>query len=153
MAVQRPHLQGFMGAGEAKASLQQTSSKWVDNQLNRLISSRVGLTGLLLVFQLLSWQTQGQSIRITPLASTPKTTNAFTPPEQKGYWNIDIVGDFYLPASKSMTFNGAGRNLHVDQDWEKLFRRGFTALDRTRMTYDEQRIPIYNEKPAGWKSR
>ena len=90
---------------------------------------------------------------LVPLKATPKSDFTPTPANQKGYWNIDVVGDFYLPASKSLTFNGAGRNLHVNQDWEKLFRRGFSALERTRMTDDEQYIPGFNTKPPGWKSR
>ncbi len=90
---------------------------------------------------------------LVPLKPTPKSPFTPTPANQKGYWNIDVVGDFYLPAGKSVTFNGAGRNLHVNQDWDKLFRRGFTALERTRMTDDEQYIPGFNTKPTGWKSR
>ena len=90
---------------------------------------------------------------LVPLKPTPRSTFTPTPASQKGYWNIDVVGDFQLPAGKSLTFNGAGRNLHVVQDWEKLFRRGFTALERTRMTDDEQYIPGFNTKPAGWTSR
>ena len=109
------------------------------------------VTSLTIMLQAsLSW---GQTARLLSLTPTPKTDGAPAIVEQKGYWNIDVVHDFYLPPSKSLVFCGAGRNLHVQQDWSKLFRRGFTAIERTRMTYDEQRIPIYNEKPVDWKSR
>ncbi|WP_234733500.1 hypothetical protein [Tellurirhabdus bombi] len=86
----------------------------------------------------------------TPLQATPR--QAFAPTTRKGYWNIDIVDDFTLPATKSLTFCGAGRNLHVEQDWAKLFRRGFSSIDRTRMVDEEYRSD-YSPKPDGWKSR
>lgn len=92
---------------------------------------------------------------LVPLKPTPRMTFTPTPADQKGYWNIDVVPDFYLPAGKSVTFNGAGRNLHVNQDWEKLFRRGFTAVERTRMTPEEIRSDYNPNDPtnATWKSR
>ncbi len=93
-----------------------------------------------------------QSGKLTPLISTPRANFTPTPATQKGFWNIDVVGDFVLPPGKSLTFNGAGRNLSVAQDWSKLFRRGFTAIERTRMTTDELRIPG-DQKPVGWTSR
>lgn len=96
---------------------------------------------------------QAQATKLIALNPTPRANFAPVKAELKGYWNIDVVHDFYLPPSKSLIFCGAGRNLHVQDDWSKLFRRGFTAIERTRMTNDEQRIPIYSEKPAGWKSR
>ncbi|GAB4007011.1 hypothetical protein GCM10028808_10040 [Spirosoma migulaei] len=111
------------------------------------------IVSLISILRIWVGEAKAQSGRLSPLIPTPRATFSPTPSIQKGYWNIDVVGDFYLPANKSVTFNGAGRNLHVQQDWEKLFRRGFTAIERTRMTFDEQRIPIYNEKPLGWKSR
>jgi hypothetical protein len=86
----------------------------------------------------------------TALNLTPR--QPFTPTTRKGYWNPDVVGDFTLPATKSMTFSGAGRNLHVDQDWSKLFRRGFSSIDKTRMSPDEFRSE-WNPKPEGWTSR
>lgn len=85
-------------------------------------------------------------------ALTPTPRQSFTPTTRKGYWNPDVVGDFTLPATKSVTFSGAGRNLHVDQDWSKLFRRGFSSVDKTRMSPDEYRSE-WNPKPAGWTSR
>ncbi|MBC8153405.1 MAG: hypothetical protein H7Z72_10880, partial [Bacteroidetes bacterium] len=71
----------------------------------------------------------------TPLAPTPRAR--FTPTTRKGYWNIDVVGDFTLPATKTLTFAGAGRNLHVQQDWEKIFRRGFSSVNVAQMTDEE----------------
>jgi hypothetical protein len=89
---------------------------------------------------------------LTALTPTPRAVFTPTPPTRRGYWNIDVVGDFTLPPTKSLTFNGAGRNLHVAQDRTKLFRRGFTAIERTRMTTDELQVPGDAPKPAGWKS-
>jgi hypothetical protein len=87
---------------------------------------------------------------LTPLVPTPRAR--FTPTTRKGYWNIDIVGDFTLPPTRSITFCGAGRNLHVKQDWSKLFRRGFSSIDRLRMVQDEvQDAP--GSRPATWRSR
>ncbi len=80
----------------------------------------------------------------TPLAPTPRARFTPTPAARKGYWNIDVVGDFTLPPTKTLTFCGAGRNLHVKQDWEKLFRRGFSAVDFTRMTPEEIQPEPYN---------
>ncbi|RRB18281.1 hypothetical protein [Larkinella knui] len=93
---------------------------------------------------------QGDLPSQTALNPTPR--QAFTPTTRKGYWNPDVVGDFTLPATKSLTFSGAGRNLHVDQDWSKLFRRGFSSVDKTRMSPDEFRSE-WNKKPEGWTSR
>ncbi len=87
---------------------------------------------------------------LTPLILTPR--QAFTPTTGKGSWNIDIVGDFYLPKTKSVTWSGAGRNQHVAQDWSKLFRRGFSAIERGRMTPEEIQI-VKAPKAPGWKSR
>lgn len=66
-----------------------------------------------------------------PLQATPRSR--FSPTTRKGYYNIDVVGDFTLPATKTISFCGAGRNLHVQQDRGKLFRRGFSAIDQSRM--------------------
>ncbi|MFC5407894.1 hypothetical protein ACFPMF_01140 [Larkinella bovis] len=93
---------------------------------------------------------QGALPAQTALNPTPR--QAFTPTTRKGYWNPDVVGDFTLPATKSITFSGAGRNLHVNQDWSKLFRRGFSSIDKTRMSPDEYRSE-WNPKPEGWTSR
>lgn len=71
----------------------------------------------------------------TPLVPTPRAR--FTPTTRKGYWNIDVVGDFTLPANKTLTFCGAGRNLSVQQDWEKIFRRGFSSVNVGQMTPEE----------------
>lgn len=93
----------------------------------------------------------------------PSPRQAFTPTPQsvKGFWNIDVVGDFYLPKSKSITFCGAGRNLHVAQDWQKIFRRGFSSVERGRMTADEIGIvptakisrSMTSNKLSSWTSR
>lgn len=83
---------------------------------------------------------------------TPSPRQSFTPTTRKGYWNPDVVGDFTLPATKSITFHAAGRNLHVEQDWSKLFRRGFSSIDKSRMVPEEFRSP-WNPKPPGWTSR
>jgi|GEM_PF-1619315 len=93
---------------------------------------------------------QGPVPASTPLKPTPR--KAFTPTTRKGYYNIDIVDDFTLPASKALIFCGAGRNLHVNQDWSKLFRRGFSALDKTRMVPDEI-AEEQGRRPASWRSR
>lgn len=94
--------------------------------------------------------TTTQTIRID-LVPTPRRD--FTPTTTtRGYWNIDIVDDFTLPPSKSLTFCGAGRNLHVRDDWSKLFRRGFSSIDLTRMTTDEKNTPE-TPKSKRWKSR
>jgi len=87
---------------------------------------------------------------LSPLTPTPRA--AFTPTPHKGYWNIDVVGDFTLPATKSLTFCGAGRNLHVAQDWGKIFRRGFSSVDQSRMVPEEINSP-YHPKPGTWRSR
>ena len=87
---------------------------------------------------------------LTPLQPTPR--QPFTETTGKGSWNIDIVGDFYLPKTKSVTWSGAGRNQHVSQDWSKLFRRGFSAIERTRMT-SEEILTIKTPKAPGWQSR
>ncbi|WP_169578030.1 putative Ig domain-containing protein [Rudanella lutea] len=82
-------------------------------------------------------------------ALIPSPRKAFTPTPQsvRGYWNIDVVDDFTLPKSKHLTFSGAGRNLHVKDSWDKLFRRGFSAIERSRMTDDELGYsPLANAK-------
>ena len=79
------------------------------------------ITCLVTVLQTLSLRAQSQPPYLSTLTPTPRANFTPTPPAQKGYWNVDIVGDFYLPASKTMTFCGAGRNLHANQDREKLF--------------------------------
>lgn len=94
-------------------------------------------------------QLQGPVPAITQLAPTPRAR--FTPSTRKGYYNIDVVGDFTLPATKTITFAGAGRNLHVAQDRTKLFRRGFSSIEEGQMISNVERwrdgIP-----PNGWKS-
>ncbi len=85
-------------------------------------------------------------------ALTPTPRHPFTPTTRKGFWNPDVVDDFTLPATKTVTFHAAGRNLHVDQDWSKLFRRGFSSIDKSRMVPEEFRSP-WNPKPPGWTSR
>ncbi len=87
----------------------------------------------------------------TPLNATPRQAFTPTPQSVRGYWNIDVVGDFTLPPTKSITFSGAGRNLHVNQDWSKLFRRGFSSIDRSRMTIEE--VNSEPNRPANWTSR
>ncbi|MBD2704564.1 hypothetical protein IC229_28240 [Spirosoma sp. BT702] len=84
-------------------------------------------------------------------ALTPTPRSRFTPTTRKGYYNIDVVDDFTLPATKTITFCGAGRNLHVAQDRTKLFRRGFSAVDQSRMVPN---VEIWKDGfPAkGWKS-
>ena len=86
------------------------------------------------------------------VALSPTPRARFTPSARKGYYNIDVVGDFTLPATKTVTFCGAGRNLHVQQDWSKLFKRGFSAIEQTRMV---QNTEIWGDGfPAkNWKSR
>ena len=86
---------------------------------------------------------------LTSLSPTPRAR--FTPSTRKGYYNIDVVGDFALPATKTITFAGAGRNLHAAQDRTKLFRRGFSAVDQSRMVPN---IEVWADGfPAkGWKS-
>ena len=93
---------------------------------------------------------QGPIPKQTKLASTPRTQ--FIPNIRKGYYNIDVVGDFTAPSTKKIIFNGAGRNLHVQQDRTKLFRRGFTAVDKSRMVPN---IEIWGGEypPPGWKSQ
>lgn len=88
---------------------------------------------------------------LTTLTPTPRSSFTPTPTTRRGYYNIDVVGDFTLPPTKSVTFCGAGRNLHAGQDRAKLFRRGFSSIDRTKMLPSEindGREP----KPPGWKS-
>ncbi len=89
---------------------------------------------------------------LTPLTATPRARFNPTPASRKGFYNIDVVDDFAVPTTKTITFCGAGRNLHVDRDWSKLFRRGFTALDQTRMV-SGQEIWTDGMPPAGWRSR
>lgn len=88
----------------------------------------------------------------TLLTATPRAPFTPTPPTRRGYYNIDIIGDFTAPATKSITFCGAGRNLHVQQDRNKLLRRGFTAINQTRMIPDVERWLSTDSPPKGWKS-
>lgn len=87
---------------------------------------------------------------LTPLAATPRSR--FIPSTRRGYYNIDVVGDFSLPATKSITFAGAGRNLHADQDWNKLFRRGFSSIAQTQMIEGAERW-TNGMPPRNWRSR
>lgn len=88
----------------------------------------------------------------TPLMPTPRARFTPTPPTRRGYYTLDVVGDFTLPATKTLTFCGAGRNLHVQQDWSKLFRRGFSAVEQGRMVRNEE---IWGDgtPPKNWRSR
>ena len=86
----------------------------------------------------------------TSLTPTPRSN--FTPTTRKGYWDANVVGDFTLPATKSITFSGAGRNLYL-KDWSILFRRGFSSIDRTRMVFDSEIARDGVQMPSGWKSR
>lgn len=87
---------------------------------------------------------------LTTLTPTPRTR--FAPTTRRGYYNLDVVGDFTLPATKSITFAGAGRNLTVEQDWSKLFRRGFSSIAQTHMVEGKERW-TNGFPPAGWRSR
>ncbi len=95
---------------------------------------------------------QGALPAPTTLTATPRARFTPTPPTRRGFYNIDVVGNFSLPATKSITFCGAGRNLHLQQDWSKLFRRGFSSIDQTRMVPDAERWSS-DSPPKGWKSR
>lgn len=88
---------------------------------------------------------------LTPLTPTPRAT--FRPTTRKGFWNVDVVGDFQLPATKALIFSAAGRNLHVDYAWDKLFQRGFSAIDQTRMVAGKEIWTEPNPAPRGWTSR
>lgn len=88
----------------------------------------------------------------TALTPTPRARFTPTPATRRGYYNIDVVGDFTLPATKSITFSGAGRNLHVKQDWSKLFRRGFSSIAQTHMIRPDENW-VDGTPPTGWKSR
>lgn len=88
----------------------------------------------------------------TPLRPTPRARFTPTPPTRRGYYNLDIVGDFTAPATKKLVFAAAGRNLHVQQDWSKLFRRGFSAVEQGSMVPNEELWPDENV-PKGWRSR
>ncbi|WP_027302776.1 hypothetical protein [Rudanella lutea] len=94
---------------------------------------------------------QGHLPTLTPLQPTPRAF--FRPTTRKGYWNIDVVGDFQLPPTKTLIFSAAGRNLHVDQSWDKLFRRGFSAIDQTRMIGGTEVWREPGMPPANWRSR
>ncbi|MEZ0484242.1 hypothetical protein [Fibrella aquatica] len=83
---------------------------------------------------------------------TPTPRSQFTPTTRKGYWNANVVGDFTLPKTKSIVFSAAGRNLYL-KDWSILFRRGFSAIDRTRMVFDTEIASDLSKLPRGWKSR
>lgn len=92
-----------------------------------------------------------QELAISTLTPTPRKN--FKPTtDLKGYWNIDVVDNFVLPSTKSLTFCGAGRNLSLKQDWEKIFKRGFSSVDWTRFAKEEYKTPD-NPKANGWKSR
>jgi len=95
---------------------------------------------------------QGSLPAQTLLTPTPRARFTPTPPTRRGYYNLDVVGDFTLPATKRLIFSGAGRNLHVQQDWSKLFRRGFSSIDQGRMVRNEE---IWSDgfPPKGWHSR
>lgn len=82
---------------------------------------------------------------------TPTPRRSFTPTTRKGYWNADVVGDFTLPKTKSLTFDAAGRNLYGGDNWEKIFKRGFTSVNQARMFWDTEIIG--DRRPSGWKSR
>lgn len=86
----------------------------------------------------------------TQTSLTPTPRAQFTPTQRKGYYNLDIVSDFSLPATKTLTFCGAGRNLYR-QDREKLFRRGFSAVDQSRMIPG---VEFWQDgyPPKGWRS-
>lgn len=116
-----------------------------------MFSLRLGILRIGLVLGLAATATRAVSqTPLLPLTPTPR--QAFTPTSGKGYWNIDIVGDFYLPKTKSITWSGAGRNLHITQDWSKLFKRGFSSIERSRMTGEEV-LTVKLPKKNGWKSR
>ncbi|QJW90715.1 hypothetical protein HNV11_15665 [Spirosoma taeanense] len=85
------------------------------------------------------------------ISLTPTPRAHFSPTTRKGYYNIDAIGDFTLPATKTITFCGAGRNLHVQQDRSKLFRRGFTSIEQTRMI---EGVEIWTNgmPPQNWHS-
>jgi hypothetical protein len=87
----------------------------------------------------------------TRLTATPRAQFTPTPSSRKGYYSLDIVSDFTLPVTKTITFCGAGRNLHVQQDRTKIFRRGFSAVDQSRMVPGVE-IRKDGQQPAGWKS-
>ncbi|MCX6215697.1 hypothetical protein [Spirosoma sp.] len=96
-------------------------------------------------------QLQGPLPAQTSLVPTPRSRFTPTPRSRKGYYSLDVVGDFTLPATKTITFCGAGRNLHVQKDRTKIFRRGFSAVDQSRMVSN---VEIWKDGfPAnGWKS-
>lgn len=87
---------------------------------------------------------------LTPLTPTPRAN--FRPTTRKGYWNIDVVDDFRLPDSKALIFSAAGRNLYLGNQWDKLFRRGFSAIDQTRMVAGKE-VWTDGFPPQGWTSR
>lgn len=88
---------------------------------------------------------------LSPLTPTPRSS--FKPTVGiKGAWNIDVVSDFTCPPTKAIIFCGAGRNLSIKQDWAKIFKRGFSAVDWTRMVPDEVNTGMA-PKPKGWRSR
>ena len=84
-------------------------------------------------------------------ALTPTPRSSFTPSTRRGFYSLDVVGDFTLPATKSITFCGAGRNLHVKQDPTKIFRRGFSSVEQSRMI-DKLEFWKHDFPPKGWQS-
>ncbi len=96
-------------------------------------------------------QQQGPLPAQTPLSATPRARFTPTPSTRKGFYSLDVVSDFTLPATKTITFCGAGRNLHVQQDRTKIFRRGFSAVDQSRMVTG---VEIWKDgfPKNGWKS-
>lgn len=87
----------------------------------------------------------------TALTATPRARFTPTPATRKGYYNIDVVGDFTLPATKKLIFCAAGRNLHVAQDRDRIFRRGFSSVAQTHMVQKEE-IWSDGNPPTGWRS-
>lgn len=117
----------------------------------------LGLTGFGVWYARPAGPTEPTPVRLTgampPLTTlTPTPRARFTPTTRRGYYNLDVVGDFTLPPTKSITFAGAGRNLTVEQDWSKLFRRGFSSILQTHMVEGKERW-TNGLPPAGWRSR
>ncbi|AUD03930.1 hypothetical protein [Spirosoma pollinicola] len=94
---------------------------------------------------------QGPIPAQTTLAPTPRSRFTPTPSTRKGFYSLDIVSDFSIPSTKTIIFCGAGRNLHVQQDRTKIFRRGFSAVDQSRMVSG---VELWRDgfPQNGWKS-